>query len=56
MVEIFLRQPDGKWELSPIKGLDAVAPLQSLGITLQLAEIYLGVEFPERPPLKTVAS
>ena len=56
MVEVFLRQSDEKWQLSPVKGLDAVAQIHSLEVTLQLAEIYRGVEFPAQPPLKTLPS
>ena len=54
--EVFSKQPDGNWMLTHVKGLEAKARLQSLGIELSLAEIYYEVQFPEQPPLKTLAS
>lgn len=56
LVEVFFRLPDGTWRLTPVNGLDAEAPIESLGITLRLAEVYANVEFPERPPLKPAAA
>lgn len=55
-VEVFSRQPDGNWMLTHVKGLDAKARLQSFDIELSLAEIYYEVQFPEQPPLKTLAN
>lgn len=52
MVEVFFRQGDGTWQLTPLRGRDASVRLQSLGVELQLAEIYDRVEFPEIVPLK----
>ena len=52
LVEVFFRRDDGIWQLAPVSGLDAAVQLQSLGITLRLAEVYERVEFPEKPPLK----
>ncbi len=54
-MEVFFKTPDGRWELTPVTGLDATAPLRSLGIELPLAEVYLGVELPPTPPLKVAA-
>ena len=51
LVEVFFRRDDGIWQLAPVSGLDASVQLQSLGITLRLAEVYERVEFPEAPPL-----
>ena len=51
LIEVFFRRDDGIWQLAPVSGLDASVPLQSLGLTLRLAEIYERVEFPEKPPL-----
>lgn len=55
LVEVFFKTADGRWELTPVAGLEGVAPLRSLGIELPLAEVYLGVEFPPAPPLKVAA-
>ena len=51
LVEVFFRRDDGIWQLTPVSGLDASVDLQSLGITLHLAEVFDRVEFPEKPPL-----
>ena len=51
LVEVYLRQADGKWELTPVTGLDASVALRSIGGELRLAEVYDGVEFPPVPPL-----
>ena len=56
LVDVFFRLPDGKWQITFARGMDASVPVQSMGIILLLAEIYRGVEFPEQPPLKTLAS
>lgn len=52
LVEVFFRQGDGTWQLTPVRGRDASVRLQSLGVELRLAEIYERVEFPEIVPLK----
>ncbi len=52
LVEVFFRQGDGTWQLTPVRGRDATVRLQSLGVELQLVEIYDRVEFPEIVPLK----
>jgi Uma2 family endonuclease len=52
LVEVFFRQGDGTWQLTPVRGRDATVRLQSLGVELCLAEIYERVEFPEIVPLK----
>ncbi len=52
LVEVFFRRDDGIWQLAPVSGLDASVDMQSLGITLRLAEVYERVDFPETPPLK----
>ena len=52
LVEVFFRLADGTWQLTPVRGRDAVVRLQSLGIELRLAEVYDRVEFPEIIPLK----
>ena len=52
LVEVFFRQGDGTWQLTPVRGREASVRLQSLGIELRLAEVYDRVEFPEIVPLK----
>jgi len=52
LVEVFFRQGDGTWQLTPVRGREAVVRLQSLGVDLRLAEVYERVEFPEIAPLK----
>lgn len=52
LVEVFFRQADGTWQLTPVRGRECVVRLQSLGVELRLAEIYERVEFPEIVPLK----
>jgi len=49
-VEVFFRQPEGTWLFAPYSGIEAVAKLRSLDITLPLAEIYAGVSFPPVEP------
>ena len=51
-IEVFTRQPEGTWLLTPFVGLEANARIRSLQIELPLAEAYAGVEFPPtEPPL-----
>jgi Uma2 family endonuclease len=45
LVETYLRQPEGAWLLSPIKGLESALVLHALAITIPMAEIYAGVAF-----------
>lgn len=45
-VEVFRRAPDHRWILSTCEGLEAVVPVESLGISLPLAEVYAGLELP----------
>jgi Uma2 family endonuclease len=52
MVEVFFRQGDGTWQLTPVRGREATVRLQSLGVELRLAEVYERVEFAEIAPLK----
>lgn len=42
-VDVFTRGAEGAWVLLPYDGLDAVARLDSLGVTLPLAEIFSGI-------------
>jgi Uma2 family endonuclease len=45
-IELFTRQADGSWRYEPVRGLDAVVKLESIGCTLRLADVYARVEFP----------
>jgi Uma2 family endonuclease len=42
-LERFVRQGDGFWLFSEVDGLDAEVSLDSIGVTLKLAEVYEGV-------------
>ncbi len=45
--DTFYRQPDGIWAIGPWSaGVEAAVAFRSLGVTLPLAEVYAGVEFP----------
>jgi len=46
LVETFLRQENGSWSLYSFAGLTGRAKLALLGIELDLAEVYSGVQFP----------
>ncbi len=49
VVETFHRDGTGVWTFVAASGLDAVAELTPVSAKLRLAEVYEGVEFPERP-------
>ena len=40
IIEHFTRQPEDRWLLSTYKGLEAVAPISSIGCELRLADVY----------------
>jgi len=44
-LDLFTRQPDGRWLLEAYTGPDADIPLASIGCTLRLGEVYDKVEF-----------
>lgn len=44
--ESFLRQADGAWSILNLTGLDATAKIRSLGISIPMAELYAGIEWP----------
>jgi Uma2 family endonuclease len=50
-VIVWLRGADRNWRKSIRRGLDQEIDMLEIGVTLPLAEIYDGVEFPERPRL-----
>ena len=45
-VETCRKSSDDRWVLSTYRGLDAVVPIESIGIPLPLAEVYNGVLLP----------
>ena len=51
-IEQFVRQDDDRWLLRETLGLESRLELPSLGITIDLAEIFTDVEFPPRDVLK----
>lgn len=50
-IERFLRNDDGTWNLSIANGLEQSITLESIGVTLSLAEVYLKVDFNGKEPL-----
>jgi len=42
--EVAHKTPDKRWLISRYEGLDAMVSLESLGVSLPMAEIYAGVE------------
>ena len=45
-IEHFTRQPDDRWLMGTYKGLEAVAPILSIGCELRLADVYDKVTWP----------
>jgi Uma2 family endonuclease len=43
----YVRQPDGQWLRADIIGLESAVRLETLGVELQLNEIYRMIKFPE---------
>ena len=48
-IDVFTRQPDGRWVLEADADPDAAIPLDSIGCTLTLGEVYAKVEFEPAP-------
>jgi Uma2 family endonuclease len=44
-IEVYERQPDNRWLLREVAGLDAVLTIPSIGVDLPLSEIYARVTF-----------
>ena len=44
-VQVFRNAEDAGWMLSTYEGVDAIVPIQSVGISLRMSDIYAGVEF-----------
>ena len=49
-VDLFMRQPDGRWLLTSTDSLEDVLDLPSIGCRLALADLYERVEFGEQGP------
>jgi Uma2 family endonuclease len=48
-VEQFLRGPKAEWTLRIAEGIDATLALSSIQTTIELREVFAGVEFPPEP-------
>jgi Uma2 family endonuclease len=48
VVERRFKNPEGKWEVDAVDGLDASITVTSIGFELKLVELYDKVEFPPR--------
>lgn len=46
-IEHYARQPDNKWLLAYLDGLEEVVELESIGCTLTLADVYRKITFDE---------
>jgi Uma2 family endonuclease len=44
-IDVFTRQPDGRWLLEAYTDPEAAIPCESIGCTLTLGEVYAKVEF-----------
>jgi Uma2 family endonuclease len=51
VASVWSREAEGGWVESRPRGLDAKIELPAIGVTLEMAAIYEGVEFPVRPRL-----
>ena len=49
LVDQFVRQPNGKWQLTTLTGLDDELVLESVPARVHMKDIYDRVEFPEKP-------
>jgi hypothetical protein len=47
-IEIVTRETDDSWRSVFVTGLDAVLPLESLGLGLPMAEVYAEIAFAEK--------
>ena len=50
-IEHFIRQPDGGWLMYVVRGLENSLHISSIDCAISLANIYEGIEFPERESL-----
>ncbi len=49
-IEHWSKQPDGRWLVGEVEGVEATLGLESLGVRLALVDIYDRVVFPEPEP------
>jgi Uma2 family endonuclease len=49
-IEQYIRQQAGEWLLRDIVGMKSELRIESLNVTIPLAEIFLNVQFPPAPP------
>lgn len=49
-IEQFIRQPNNDWLLHEVTGVSSTLLLPSLGITIELAEVFANVQFPPGLP------
>jgi Uma2 family endonuclease len=49
-VEIYRRQPDGAWQTEVLTDLNEALHLQSVGLTLRIAQVYRRVTFDQLTP------
>jgi Uma2 family endonuclease len=49
LVERYVRQANGSWVLTTFTGLSSTFEFASVPVRIPMAEIYRGVEFPEKP-------
>ncbi len=52
-IETFCRRNDGSWAFRSWIGLEAQVPIESVSISVLVAEVYAGVEFDALPPIPT---
>src|SRR3990172_3254645 len=45
LIERYVRQPDGSWRFTVLKGLEAVLELETVPCRLKLADVYFKVSF-----------
>ncbi|MBX3400421.1 MAG: Uma2 family endonuclease [Gemmataceae bacterium] len=58
VIERFVRQDDGSWKLQVFEGIDDTFSLDSIPVSIPLADVYRGVTFqplPLQPKIKLVA-
>jgi Uma2 family endonuclease len=52
-IECYNRQPDGTWQHTVAKGLEAVLELKAIDCAVPLADVYARVEFKPQPEITT---
>ncbi len=52
LVEVYARQPDGRWLHTAFDDPAGELEVPSLAVRVPLADVYRGVELPDRPPLR----